>query len=387
MGPSTPAQHDTNSADGDVRPKILAVDDQLDSLRLLQLRLQSVGMECLTCSSGPAALSFLEKHLVDVIILDVMMPGMDGFEVCRRLKANEQTRDIPVLFLTARLDPADRIRGLEAGGHDYLSKPTDQQELLARTRAAIRVKRLQDQLKQQLLLQQRLSQLQQDMLGDHWDKTFGQLAASLAHEINNPLAAALGSVQLLSLDTELREDVHKRLSAIEQSLHRVGKKLRSLLLIAHTHRQPQAISLTQLVEDLVALANYQAVAHKISITTEIRSQAEWQGSQTELARAVLYVLNNAIEAVAGQKGGRVTICVETCGAQPTLRISDNGPGIPPAAQAQILEPFFTTKTPPHNGAGLYLANRIIKASGGTLEFRSPGTEAATEFSISLPAPG
>ena len=128
MGPSTPAQHDTNSADGDVRPKILAVDDQLDSLRLLQLRLQSVGMECLTCSSGPAALSFLEKHLVDVIILDVMMPGMDGFEVCRRLKANEQTRDIPVLFLTARLDPADRIRGLEAGGHDYLSNPTDQQE-------------------------------------------------------------------------------------------------------------------------------------------------------------------------------------------------------------------------------------------------------------------
>jgi two-component system, NtrC family, sensor kinase len=386
MGSSTPAQSAPNLTESAVRPKILAVDDQLDSLRLLQLRLQSVGMDCVTCSSGPAALALLEQHPVDVIILDVMMPGMDGFEVCRRLKANPQTRDIPVLFLTARLEPADRIRGLEAGGHDYLSKPTDQQELLARTRAAIRVKRLQDQLKEQLLLQQRLNQLQEDMLGDHWDKTFGQLAASLAHEINNPLAAAMGSVQLLGLDTELREDVRKRLTAIEQSLQRVGKKLRSLLLIAHTHRQPQLISLTQLVEDLAALANYHAVAQKISIVTDIRDQAEWQGCQTELARAVLYVLNNAIEAVAGQKGGQVTIRVETTGDRPTLRIRDNGPGIPATVQARIFDPFFTTKAPPHNGAGLYLANRIIKAAGGALEFCSPATDAATEFSISLPAP-
>ncbi len=369
----------------EARPKILAVDDQLDSLRLLQLRLQSAGMECFTCASGPAALSFLSERSVDVIILDVMMPGMDGFEVCRRLKANAALRDIPVIFLTARLDPADRIRGLEAGGHDYLSKPTDQQELLARTRAALRVKRLQDQLKQQIELQQRLNRLQEEMLGDHWDKTFGQLAASLAHEINNPLAAALGGVQLVALDTGLRDEAQQRLHAVEQSLCRVGQKLRSLLLIAQTHRQPQTIPLNRLVEDLTTLANYQAVAHKVNLVVQPGGGAEWHGSMTEVARAVLYVLNNAIEAVANQKGAQVTLAVES-NAPASLRISDNGPGIPAEIRDHIFEPFFTTKAPPHNGAGLYLARRIIQAAGGTVEFESPGASASTEFVIRLPAP-
>ena len=168
------------------RPRVLAVDDQMDSLRLLQLRLQSAGMVCFTTPNGPAALKFLSTQLVDVIILMLTMPQMDGFEVCRRIKADDRVKDIPVLFLTARMEAGDRIKGLEVGGHDYLSKPIDHHELLARTRAAIRVKHLQDQLKLQIYLQQRVNQLHQEKISDHWEKTFGQLAASLAHEINNP---------------------------------------------------------------------------------------------------------------------------------------------------------------------------------------------------------
>src|SRR5688500_15352138 len=83
------------------KPRVLAVDDQRDALRLLQIRLQNAGMECFTCSDGASALQFLEKELVDLVILDVMMPNLDGYEVCRRIKAQDRTKDILVLFLTA----------------------------------------------------------------------------------------------------------------------------------------------------------------------------------------------------------------------------------------------------------------------------------------------
>lgn len=367
-----------------LRPRVLAVDDQPDALRLLQLRLQSAGMECFTSVNGEGALQVLEKQLVDVIILDVMMPQMDGFEVCRRLKASELTRDIPVIFLTARLEKGDRLKGLELGGHDYLNKPVDHQELLARTRAAIRVKQLQDQLKEKLQLQREINQLHQERLSEHWEKTLGQLAASLAHEINNPLAAALGSVQLLSLESNLSEEMHRRLHTVEQSLTRAGQKLRSLLLIAQVGRQMQEVPVAQLAADLATLTNYQAVVQKVRVITEVAQAVGWYGLPTELARAALYVMNNAIEAASGNPQAMVRLRVEARQEKACLSVADNGPGIPEAVRERLFEPFFTTKEPPHNGVGLYLASEIVKAAGGHIEVASPAGEMATEFRLCLP---
>ncbi len=107
-------------------------------------------MTCFGFSDGQEALDWLRENPVDVAILDVMMPKMDGYELCRRIKADPATSDIPVIFLTAKLESSEKVRGLELGGHDYLTKPVHQQELLARTRAALRVKHLQDQLKGKL---------------------------------------------------------------------------------------------------------------------------------------------------------------------------------------------------------------------------------------------
>lgn len=371
-------------AEPGVKPRVLAVDDQPDSLRLLQMRLQAAGMECFVCRDGPTALRFLAEHEVDVVILDVMMPQMDGFEVCRRIKANERTRNIPVLFLTARLEKADKIRGLEVGGHDYLSKPIEQQELMARTKAAVRVKQLQDQLKEQISLQQRINQLHQEMLSEHWQKTFGQLAASLAHEINNPLAAALGSVQLLKLEEEMGAEMKQRLDVIDQSLQRAGHKLRSLLLIAQTGKQSQTLSLSRLAEDMITLSNFLAVVNKVNLVSELDPECRWHGPSSELARAGLYIMNNAIEAAAGSPDSRVKIKVDQDGQRQYIRISDTGTGIPESIRDRVFQAFFTTKGPPHSGVGLYLADEIIKSIGGVIEMRSPAPDAAAEFAICLP---
>jgi CheY-like chemotaxis protein len=366
------------------RPRVLAVDDQPDSLRLLQLRLHAAGMECVACSDGPAALKMLATQPVDLVILDVMMPHMDGFEVCRRIKANERTRDIPVVFLTARLEPGDRIRGLQVGGHDYLSKPIEQQELLARTRAALRVKQLQDQLKEQLHLQQQINELHQEKLSQHWQIVLGQLASSLAHEINNPLAAALGGAQLLGLEKTLSPEGRQRTKVIDDCLVRAGKKLRSLLLIAQTTRQQQSISLDELVEDLMTLCNYQAVVSKVSITSQVEPGGQWSGVPSELARAALYMINNAIEATAGRPDAGVNLRVFSDENWQFLCVQDNGPGIPESLRAQLFQPFITTKAAPHHGVGLYLASELVKGAGGRVHFQSPSGNASTEFIIGMP---
>src|SRR5688572_25551945 len=340
---------EVQNAPAERKPRVLAVDDQRDALRLLQIRLENAGMECFTCADGNAALQFLEKETVDIVILDVMMPTLDGYEVCRRIKSQERTKDIVVLFLTARYEMQDKIRGLEVGGHDYLTKPVEQAELLARTRSALRVKHLQDQLKQQLKLQQTINHLHQEMLGEHWQKTLGQLAASLAHEINNPLAAALGSVQLLCMDENLDPNMLNRLQIIDSSLQRAGQKLRSLLLIAQNSRHAINVSLAQLLEDMLTMVNFQVVINKINLRSNLPAHCEWIGRPSELARALLYLLNNAIEAVGGRPEALVDVRLQTTGDTHRIYIADNGPGIPPELQEQVFRPFFTTKPAPHNG--------------------------------------
>ncbi|MDX1952741.1 MAG: response regulator [Verrucomicrobiota bacterium] len=370
----------------DRKPRVLAVDDQRDALRLLQIRLQNAGYECLTASDGPTALALLARENVDIIILDVMMPQMDGFEVCRRIKSEERTRDIPILFLTAKFETEDKVRGLEAGGHDYLSKPVEQPELLARTRSALRVKSLQDQLKGRLELQQTISSLQQGMLSEHWQKTLGQLAASLAHEINNPLAAALGSAQLLAMEEDLSQSVQDRLQIIDRSLQRAGQKLRSLLLIAQNSKHTQTISLAHLVEDLSTVVNFQVVVNKISFQLDLDESCDWEGSPSELARAILYLINNAMEAVTGMQNPTILLRVTASPPYNRIHIVDNGPGIPPELRERVFEAFFSTKGSPHNGVGLFLANQIVQNAGGSIQLLPPESGHGTEIRVILPMP-
>jgi DNA-binding response OmpR family regulator len=366
------------------KPRILAVDDQKDALRLLQIRLQNAGFDCLTANDGPGALELLAKEPVDVIILDVMMPQMDGLEVCRRLKADEKTKDIPVLFLTAKFEMQDKVRGLEVGGHDYLSKPVEQPELLARTKSALRVKQLQDQLKERIQLQQTINQLHQGMLSEHWQKTLGQLAASLAHEINNPLAAALGSAQLLAMEDGLDKNVLDRLLIIDRSLQRAGQKLRSLLLIAQNSRHAQTVSVGHMVEDLATIVNFQVVVNKVALHTDLDESCEWQGVPAELARAILYVINNAIEAVGGIQNPAITLRVVPGAPFTEIHIIDNGPGIPTELRNRVFESFFTTKGAPHNGVGLFLANKFVQNAGGRIELKTPASGQGAEVVIYLP---
>ena len=127
--------------------RILVVDDIQPNVKLLEVRLSAEYFDVLTASNGPDALRLCEEGACDIVLLDVMMPGMDGFEVCRRIKNNPATAHLPVVMVTALDQPADRVRGLEAGADDFLTKPIDEVALVARVRSLARLKVVIDELR------------------------------------------------------------------------------------------------------------------------------------------------------------------------------------------------------------------------------------------------
>ncbi len=137
--------------------RVLIVDDIPTNLRLLQARLEAEYFEVVTATTGPEAIEACERSDIDIVLLDVMMPDMDGFEVCRRLKANPKTHHIPVLMITALDQPSDRVRGLEVGADDFLTKPVDDVQMMARVKSLARLKSLTDELRARALTGQQIA--------------------------------------------------------------------------------------------------------------------------------------------------------------------------------------------------------------------------------------
>ena len=130
-----------------VTARVLIVDDIPTNVRLLEARLSAEYYDVVTALSGPEALAICDSQHIDIVLLDVMMPDMDGFEVCQRLKSSQRTQHIPVLMITALDQPSDRVKGLEAGADDFLTKPVDDMQLMARVKSLVRLKSLTDELR------------------------------------------------------------------------------------------------------------------------------------------------------------------------------------------------------------------------------------------------
>jgi len=377
------------------KPRVLIVDDTPDTARVIRARLHHNGMEVVTAHDGPTALEIAGRQPLDLVLVDVSMPGMDGYEVCQHLKAKDLTKDIPVIFLTANLASEDRTRGFEVGGHDYIGKPVDQAELLGRTTSALRIKAMMDDLKNHLeevegqmqlqtLQSQKMNSIQQALVAALWQRIFGQLAGNVTQEINRPLTAAISSVRLMMIEERLPAGMRERLYMLELNLRQATDSLRRLLMVSQPQRQPQGMYLGQLLEDLAELMKNDLHKSGVNVSLQLDPTCQWKGMPSELSRAIIYILTNAIEAVSGVENPQITIKVERDEEWQYIRIADNGTGIAASFIDRIFEQSFTTKAPPHTGAGLYLANAIVKAASGTISAQSPAGDASTEVTITLP---
>jgi DNA-binding response OmpR family regulator len=195
--------------------RILIVEDDKNLANAEQDILEAAGYEVLYAPHGPAALDLLAQQTVDLVLLDVMMPHMDGYEVCRRLREDQDTSRLKIIMVTARGSTEETVTGLDAGADDYLPKPFEVPELLARVQAQLRLRELQERLV--------------DMAKA---ATVGQMAITLSHEINNPLTSILGHARLLqeTLQSQpsISADVLASLQAIENEAQRIQSVMEQL---------------------------------------------------------------------------------------------------------------------------------------------------------------
>jgi signal transduction histidine kinase len=393
--------------------RVLIADDTPE-IRDLIAEILSDYYRITTAVDGAEAWEAAKKNPPDLIISDVMMPHVDGYELCRRVREDPATAAIPFVMLTAKADLTMKIEGLNRGADDYLVKPFSPEELRARVRSLLRMRLLHNELeKRNVDLRVTLSELktaQAQLVQSEKMSSLGQLVAGLAHEINNSINAVYNGIQPLhakarkladsvaaALEAENgsiagadREEIaagFRKISLLAQTIENGATRTARIVQDMKTFSHPgsekvEDFDLNQALDMCLNLLSNQ-LRDRITVRTDYGDLGPVEGPSGQLNQVFMNVLSNAQQAIAGQ--GEITITTRRDANRVTVAIRDSGCGMTPEVQRRIFDPFFTTKAPGvGTGLGLSLSYGIITRLGGTIECRSE-VGVGTEFVIAFPA--
>ena len=356
-------------------PKVLIVDDEPQNVRLLEEILTPLGVETYIASSKSQISEMLTKLSPDVILLEMMMLGMDGIELCRRLKEDPRTRNITVIFLAALTDLRNYEAAVEAGGFGFITKPIQRLLLETTVRSALRMKYLSDEV--------------DALLGER-----AGLTHMFVHDINNLLIVSLGHAQLMLLDDNLPASFREDVIAIEQSSRDIREITTSLqeLKTLESGTLPisfEAVSLRELVEQRANLLISRAEERHVKM--ELHKIVEGfivQADRNILSRVLDNLILNAIKLCPD--GCFVEISLSKKDNRVEVEVTNDGPPIPKEFHKKIFEKFGhieVRKTSGHKGVGLGLAfcKMALEMMGGAIWLESPvdGLEGGTRFVASL----
>lgn len=417
--------------------RILAVDDSNSYLQELSSVLRSEGFEVVAARSGLEALDMLAAQAVDCILLDLMMPDVDGIETCRRIKASPVFRDIPLIMMTASEERSAMIEGLSTGADDFIAKSGEFEVLKARVRAQLRRKQFEDEhrsIREQLLrseleatearaarelaetrarmvealeqknqqLSQAYSQLQQAqarLVQSAKLASLGELVAGVAHEINNPLAFAISHLRTartsvgwlapVSTDESKSKHWHRaqdRLDEMFGGLERIRElvlKLRTFSRLDEGERKQ--VSLRECVGAVVTILGHR-LRDRIALDLQLEPPDQLDCYPSLLNQALMNLLANAIDAIRG--AGKITIRGGAQNGDYVLQVIDNGSGVPAELRERVFDPFFTTKEiGKGTGLGLSITYSIVKKHGGSLELlEADGGGTIAEMRLPLAGP-
>ncbi len=375
MGSAPPAHEQAPECAG----KILVVDDEEINRELLSSLLSVYHYDVVEAEDGETALELAAAAPPDTVLLDVMMPGLDGFEVCRRLKADPATAAIPVLLVTALSERKDRLTGIKAGANDFLTKPIDSQDVVLRVRNAVHAKRLYDQVRESY---ERLCELEQ--LRDN-------LTHMIVHDLRSPLTGLYGHLQLLEmsaadkLDDEDQKDLQNALTSATALIDMVSSLLDvSRLESGKMPLRPREFDIAPLVDD--AIGTLGAMVQKCNVTWEQPPERFPAFCDPDVTRRIIAnLLGNALKFTPER--GDVTVLLEGSDAGPKLCVIDSGPGIPKEFHGKIFEKFGQadirqTGTKYSTGLGLTFCKLAVEAQGGTIGVESePGQGSVFWFAL------
>jgi len=367
--------------------RLLLVDDEDDFRRTVAKRLMKRGIDAKQAASGKECLEILSNNPVDVVVLDVKMPGMDGIETLHRIKKNHS--EIEVIMLTGHATTQDGVDGIKTGAFDYLSKPIELEHLLAKIRQA-HEKRVREGEKQKEA--DFRAKMEQQMIATERLASLGTLAAGVAHEINNPLAIIRESAGWMKsilnkeelADMPRKGDFEMALGKIEKGVERAKRITLQLLgSVKQTDSTLSEVDLKELMDETVGLLHKEAASKDIEIVQLIDPALRtiWTDPY-KLRQVLINLITNAVHATG--PGGKITATIEPVGDRVALTIQDTGRGIPREHLKKIFEPFFSTKPPGEGtGLGLFVTRSIIEKLGGEMDLESQLGQ-GTRFCIRLP---
>ena len=355
---------------------IIVVDDTSANLKLLQEMLRAKGYLVLTFLRGAMALKAAAKNPPDLILLDINMPEMNGFEVCKRLKADEVLKDIPVIFISALTETADKVKAFAVGGVDYITKPFQFEEVNARVETHLRLRRLQVEL-------QELNELKNHFLG------------MAAHDLRTPLGGIMGISELLAdqlspLLTEKQSRFFNMLLASSQFMAGMVNDLLDMSVIESGHLtiERRMVDITVPIKRIVEINEMFAAPKNISIAISCQEQLpQVYADINRIEQVINNLLSNAIKY--SQPGTDITVRLLHENNEVIISVADQGPGILEKEQHKLFHAFGKTSVQPTSekerstGLGLLIVKKIMEAHEGRLWLLSePGK--GTEFFFSLP---
>ncbi len=381
------------------RANILLVDDRPDNLLALEAALEPLNQNLVKASSGEEALRMLLKQEVAVILLDVQMPGLDGFDTAAEIKKREKTKDIPIIFLTAiSREPHHALRGYSTGAVDYLAKPFDPWVLRAKVAVFVDLYEKNALLKQQAeLLAQRLEEREraeraleekaQELERSNAD--LAQFAYVASHDLQEPLRVMDGYLSLLkdSYGDGSAEEAVGLIERIEKSTARMDRLIQDLLAYARVGTETRPFEPTDLNEVVsFAMGNLEIAVKEAEATINQSELPTVQGDQGQLIQLFQNLVGNAIK-FRGDRPPRIDIAAEPGDGVWTLCVKDNGIGID-AAQVDRIFTIFERLHPmdhyPGSGIGLSVCKRIVERHHGRIWAESE-KGAGTAIYFTLPA--
>jgi signal transduction histidine kinase len=373
-------------------PLLLVVDDEPDMRRYLATMLRET-YRVIVAEDGISALDKARSARPDLILLDIMLPGVSGLEVCRTLKERSETRGIKVIVLTARADEEAKIVALKNGADDFLIKPFSGIEVRSRIANFIRAAQLERDLQRtNIELKDSLQQLRETeaaLVQNARLSALGTMAAGLLHEIGNPLNFMGTALQLAARDPTIQADPDTAdtlndIQAGYDRIHRVVTDLRGFTA-PQKPEHPRPFPIVSAIDHALRFTAH--VQKGINIKRNIAQDGSVFASQSTITQVLVNLIANAVAAVRTieeQRQPEIGISSWIEGEELFVSVRDNGTGIDPKIQSQIFDPFFSTKDVGEGmGLGLAVSHRIIANHGGSLTVKSSLGE-WTEFRFNLP---
>jgi two-component system, sensor histidine kinase and response regulator len=348
--------------------KILVVDDQPMNVQLLKRKLEREKLEVLTAHNGLEALEQVKTHKPDLILLDLMMPDMDGLEVCQRLQASSETRSIPIIFVTARNTKESKLEGLHIGAVDFITKPIDLDETVARVQTQLRFAAIN---RENFDLQRRLEESRRAA-------TIGAVAQGIAHNLNNLLGVVIGYLDLIKSSYDKPQVVKKNSQNLDDAIQRIVGIVRQLsTLVVKSRPELARVSLTRVLEGGVRRFHSE---FKVNADVQIENplgDLEIDTNIETLEEVLAKVLINAWESYHDAAPDKRPISIHTRLLEKALgektlemRVDDKGSGIADEIRDRMFEPFVSLKRTVGVGMGLTVARHSLRSLGGEVTMAS-----------------